>query len=110
MASQLPGFALVRRAGADLDERSLATLDSYQTRLVALEDARGSAFTEVFRQQWVPGVPAMVQSNLSRTRAGGLRGLHFHRRQADYWCVLDGVALATLDSGAEAPTPPRLRG
>ena len=38
----------------------------------------------------------MVQCNLSRTRAGGLRGLHFHRRQADYWCVLEGTAFVAL--------------
>ncbi len=45
----------------------------------------------------------MVQSNLSRTRAGGLRGLHFHRAQADYWCVVEGtafVALADLRAGS----------
>ena len=47
----------------------------------------------------------MVQSNLSRTRAGGLRGLHFHRQQADYWCVLEGVAfVALIDLRAGSPT------
>ena len=38
----------------------------------------------------------MVQSNLSVSRAGVLRGLHFHRAQADYWCVLDGSAFVAL--------------
>ncbi|MFG0284339.1 MAG: hypothetical protein ACF8R7_07940 [Phycisphaerales bacterium JB039] len=38
------GFALVRRSGVSLDEQSMATLDSYQSRLVALEEARGGAF------------------------------------------------------------------
>ena len=47
----------------------------------------------------------MVQSNLSRTRAGGLRGLHFHRAQADYWCVLEGSAfVALIDLRAGSPT------
>jgi dTDP-4-dehydrorhamnose 3,5-epimerase len=46
-----------------------------------------------------------VQSNLSRTRAGGLRGLHFHRQQADYWCVLEGHAfVALVDLRAGSPT------
>ena len=38
------GFALVRRSGVALDEQSMAALDSYQGRLVALEEARGGAF------------------------------------------------------------------
>jgi len=47
----------------------------------------------------------MVQSNLSRSRAGVLRGLHFHRRQADYWCVLEGTAfVALVDLRAGSPT------
>jgi dTDP-4-dehydrorhamnose 3,5-epimerase len=58
-------------------------------------DDRG-ALTETFRQEWFPGAPAMVQSNLSRSRAGVLRGLHFHRDQADYWCFIEGRAFAAL--------------
>jgi dTDP-4-dehydrorhamnose 3,5-epimerase len=47
----------------------------------------------------------MVQSNLSRSRAGVLRGLHFHRRQADYWCLLEGTAfVALVDVRAGSPT------
>lgn len=47
----------------------------------------------------------MVQSNLSRSRSGVLRGMHFHRRQADYWCVLEGRALVALyDLRAGSPT------
>jgi dTDP-4-dehydrorhamnose 3,5-epimerase len=38
----------------------------------------------------------MVQSNLSVSRAGVLRGMHFHRRQADYWCVIEGSAFVAL--------------
>lgn len=47
----------------------------------------------------------MVQSNLSKSRAGVLRGLHFHRRQADYWCLLEGTAfVALVDVRAGSPT------
>jgi dTDP-4-dehydrorhamnose 3,5-epimerase len=67
-------------------------------------DDRG-VFTEVFRQEWFPGARAMVQSNLSRSREGVLRGLHFHRRQADYWCVLEGAAfVALVDLRSGSPT------
>jgi dTDP-4-dehydrorhamnose 3,5-epimerase len=70
--------------------------------LTTISDARGG-FMEVFRQDWFPDVPPMVQCNLSRSRPGVLRGMHFHRRQADYWCVLEGrglVALYDLRSGS----------
>jgi dTDP-4-dehydrorhamnose 3,5-epimerase len=58
-------------------------------------DERGS-FTEVYRRSWLPGGGEMVQGNLSFSRAGTLRGLHFHRRQADYWLVVRGSALVGL--------------
>ena len=65
-------------------------------RLATNADDRG-ALTEVFRQEWLPaGAPSMLQANLSRSRAGVLRGMHFHRKQADYWCVLDGTAFIAL--------------
>jgi dTDP-4-dehydrorhamnose 3,5-epimerase len=38
----------------------------------------------------------MVQANLSVSRQHVVRGMHFHRRQADYWCVLDGEAFVAL--------------
>jgi dTDP-4-dehydrorhamnose 3,5-epimerase len=72
--------------------------------LEARTDERGS-FTELFRESWFPGSPAMVQTNLSFSRAGVLRGMHYHRRQADYWCVLDGVAFVGLyDLRSGSPT------
>ena len=47
----------------------------------------------------------MVQSNLSFSRAGVLRGLHFHRRQADYWWVPSGAILVGLyDLRSGSPT------
>ena len=58
-------------------------------------DDRGS-FTETFRRSWVPGMGEMLQANLSRSRANVLRGLHFHKQQADYWMVVSGAALVGL--------------
>ena len=72
--------------------------------LTTSADDRG-AFAETFRQSWVPDVQAMVQSNLSVSRAGVLRGMHVHRRQADYWCWLSGSAFVALyDLRAGSPT------
>lgn len=47
-----------------------------------------------------------VQSNHSRSSAGVLRGLHYHRNQADLWYVPRGtaqVALADLRVRADKP-------
>ena len=73
--------------------------------LVAHGDERG-AFTELFRQAWLPEeARPIVQSNLSRSRAGVVRGLHVHVRQADYWCVLSGRAFVVLaDLRPDSPT------
>src|SRR3990170_1456684 len=58
-------------------------------------DERGS-LTETYRREWLPGGREVVQANLSRSNPGVLRGLHWHRRQADYWCVLSGTAFVAL--------------
>lgn len=72
--------------------------------LTTVSDTRG-AFMEVFRQDWFADVPPMVQCNLSRSRPRVLRGMHFHRRQADYWCILEGSGLVALyDLRAGSPT------
>ena len=64
--------------------------------LTLLRDERGS-FVETYRREWLPdGAPEMVQSNVSRSQAGVLRGMHFHRRQSDYWVVLEGRAFVAL--------------
>jgi dTDP-4-dehydrorhamnose 3,5-epimerase len=76
-------------------------------QLLALEphaDDRGS-LTEVYRRAWVGGGREVVQANLTVSRPGVLRGLHWHRRQADYWCVLSGVAhVALVDLREGSPT------
>jgi dTDP-4-dehydrorhamnose 3,5-epimerase len=73
--------------------------------LVSRGDERG-AFMEVYRQAWLPeGAAPIVQSNLSHSRAGVLRGLHHHLQQADYWCVLEGQAfVALVDLREGSPT------
>jgi dTDP-4-dehydrorhamnose 3,5-epimerase len=70
-------------------------------------DSRG-AFRELWRASAFPtltsaetGAPAgseprFVQANLSSSAAGVLRGLHYHRRQLDYWTVAAGRALVAL--------------
>jgi dTDP-4-dehydrorhamnose 3,5-epimerase len=70
-------------------------------------DDRG-AFRELWRASAFPvltpadtGAPAgsepqFVQANLSSSVAGVLRGLHYHRRQLDYWTVATGRAFVAL--------------
>jgi dTDP-4-dehydrorhamnose 3,5-epimerase len=70
-------------------------------------DERG-AFRELWRASWLPGLsaaetgaplgedPRFVQANLSTSAQGVLRGLHYHRRQLDYWVVAAGRALVAL--------------
>jgi len=74
-------------------------------KLIDLEvhvDARGS-LVELYRQSWLPTDQPALQGNLSRSTAGVLRGMHFHRRQWDFWFVVSGaafVALADLRRGS----------
>jgi dTDP-4-dehydrorhamnose 3,5-epimerase len=59
-------------------------------RLQAFADERGR-FMETFRTEWFPQRSwEIIQSNRSDSRAGTLRGLHFHYHQVDYWYVLNG--------------------
>jgi dTDP-4-dehydrorhamnose 3,5-epimerase len=72
--------------------------------LVAHRDDRGE-MTELYRREWFPALPELVQANQSQSRAGVLRGLHFHRRQTDYWLLLQGSAFVGLfDLRAGSPT------
>jgi dTDP-4-dehydrorhamnose 3,5-epimerase len=67
-------------------------------------DLRGS-FTEDYRREWIPGSREMVQGNISISRANVLRGLHFHRRQADWWNFYTGAAVVGLyDLRSGSPT------
>lgn len=67
-------------------------------------DDRGT-FRELWRASRQPpltvettGLPdaGFVQANLSTSAAGVLRGLHYHRRQLDYWVVAAGRAFVAL--------------
>jgi len=72
--------------------------------LHAFADERGS-LTEVYRRSWIADGDEAVQANLSRSTAGVLRGLHWHRRQRDYWCFLTGRAFAAfVDLREASPT------
>ena len=73
-------------------------------KLNRLADLRGS-FVELWRESSfgtlsddATGLPGarFVQANLSTSAPGVLRGLHYHRRQLDYWTVVGGRALVAL--------------
>jgi dTDP-4-dehydrorhamnose 3,5-epimerase len=67
-------------------------------------DNRGS-FTEDYRRSWVPDGREMVQGNISVSKATVLRGLHFHREQADWWNFYTGAAIVGLhDLRVGSPT------
>ena len=67
-------------------------------------DERGR-FVETYRREWFPDGREMVQGNRSEKRAGAVVGLHFHRRQADYWHVVAGRARVVLhDLRVGSPT------
>ncbi|MDP8956750.1 MAG: dTDP-4-dehydrorhamnose 3,5-epimerase family protein [Actinomycetota bacterium] len=63
--------------------------------LTSHADDRGSV-AEVYRESWLPGGRPVVQANLSVSRPGVLRGLHFHRSQSDYWIPVAGTAFVGL--------------
>lgn len=61
---------------------------------------------ETFRKEWFPERTwAALQSNRSDSRAGVLRGLHYHFRQVDYWYVPVGrVRVGLADLRRTSPT------
>jgi len=65
-------------------------------RFAVRPDCRGW-FGEVFRSEWVhEQFTGDMQLNLSETRAGSLRGLHFHRTQSDWWVPVSGSMRAVV--------------
>lgn len=68
------------------------------------QDARGYFF-ESFRQEWFSGAPDMVQGNFSFSKTGVLRGLHYHKRQADLWvCPIGHIRVGLFDLRPLSPT------
>lgn len=66
-------------------------------------DSRGT-FTEVFRQEWDLGPPAL-QWNIVQSRANVLRGVHAHRLHADYLTLAAGeMVLGLHDLRPQSPT------
>ena len=80
-------------------QESTRVKDVYLVSLKAFSDERGR-FMETFRKAWFPQRRwDIIQTNCSHSKAGVLRGLHYHHQQVDYWFVPDGrlrVGLADL--------------
>jgi dTDP-4-dehydrorhamnose 3,5-epimerase len=73
-------------------------------RLEPVSDERGR-FVETYRSSWLPFAAPMVQANRSESTSGVLRGLHYHRRQADLWLVQSGRVTTVLsDTRVGSPT------
>lgn len=68
-------------------------------------DERGQ-FVETFRKEWFPQRSwELIQSNRSQSRAGVLRGLHYHFHQVDYWHVVSGqIRVGLVDLRPDSPT------
>ena len=77
----------------------------YTVDLRGFADERGR-FVETFRREWFPQVNwERLQLNKSESRRHVLRGLHWHRRQVDYWVVTRGRIRAVLvDLRQSSPT------
>jgi len=88
-----------RAYAARMDEewRETAISGVWRRRVRSEQDERGS-FAELWRGSLTRLFPAwrVAQANLSRSRAGVLRGLHFHQQQTDLWTLLDGRAVVGL--------------
>lgn len=80
--------------------------------LVRHDDVRGT-LREAWRASWLADLDLapLAQANHTISRAGALRGLHFHLRQTDMWVILDGrghVGLADIRgllAGGTGPVP-----
>jgi len=74
--------------------------------LVTIQPAadRRGRFTEIYRATDAPG--GFVQANHSRSRAGVVRGLHYHRAQSDLWYVVRGSARVGLVDLRDRTDPP----
>ncbi|MEE2659749.1 MAG: dTDP-4-dehydrorhamnose 3,5-epimerase [Candidatus Latescibacterota bacterium] len=73
--------------------------------LEVFSDDRGDS-AELFRSEWFPSQTwEQIQSNRSHSRAGVLRGLHFHHKQTDYWHFMAGrLRVGLYDLRPDSPT------
>ena len=76
---------------------TVETINGVQiARLKTFADERGR-FMETFRREWfLQRTWERMQCNRSDSRAGVLRGLHYHHHQIDYWYVSAGRLRAAL--------------
>lgn len=77
-------------------QESTVIKDVYIATLKPFGDERGR-FMETFRKGWFPQRSwDIIQTNRSDSKAGVLRGLHYHFQQVDYWYVIAGKIRAGL--------------
>ncbi|MEP2023207.1 MAG: dTDP-4-dehydrorhamnose 3,5-epimerase family protein [Reichenbachiella sp.] len=78
----------------------------HESRLVKIEehsDYRGS-FSEIFQKYWGT-VLDPVQWSLVKSEPGVLRGMHYHRRHDEYFCLIQGSCyLGLKDMRPDSPT------
>ncbi|MDA0246133.1 MAG: dTDP-4-dehydrorhamnose 3,5-epimerase family protein [Chloroflexi bacterium] len=77
----------------------------FVAKLKAFGDQRGR-FTETFRKEWFPQRSwDIIQTNCSESVGGVVRGLHYHFKQVDYWCVMHGrIRAGLVDIRPNSPT------
>ena len=67
-------------------------------------DERGTFF-EAFRASWFSERQRWLQWNVSRSLGNVVRGLHFHKKQTDFWIAAAGrVLVALVDLRPNSPT------
>jgi dTDP-4-dehydrorhamnose 3,5-epimerase len=81
----------------DTPVQALSAIEGvYTVPMQVFGDERGR-FMETFRREWFPQVTwDRLQTNRSDSKAGVLRGLHYHFHQVDYWYVSAGRVRAGL--------------
>lgn len=88
-----------------LIQESALIKDVQVVTLKPFADARGR-FMETFRKEWFPQRSwDIIQTNRSDSKAGVLRGLHYHFQQVDYWYVIAGrIRAGLVDLRPGSPT------
>lgn len=89
-----------------MPEIARASIDGVKfVQLKSFADERGR-FLETFRTEWFPERTwQIVQTNRSDSKAGVLRGLHYHFKQVDYWYVPSGmIRVGLADLRPSSPT------